>query len=134
MIQQTSIETYQQIRDEGLLSKMRFKIYQAIYSLEPCTASEVFSFLGAKTNQSGRFTELRELNVIKENGTKVCDITGRKAIQWTVTGNTPKGKITKLNNKPKSLKNSIKYIVKDMHKKGLMFITQEELIEMSNEN
>ena len=131
MIRQTSIETYNKIEKEGLLSKMRLKVYKAIVDNAPCTSGEASATFENKrkvpSQLRARFTELRELGVIKEDGTKICSITGRKAIKWDLTGNLPE-KIHKNDNpKPRQLKASIKYITNVMHKEGAMFYTQEEL-------
>ena len=48
----TSIEAYEQIKKEGLLSAMRFKIYHMIFKNPNCTASELFSHYDLKTNPS----------------------------------------------------------------------------------
>ena len=105
-IRQTSIDCYNQIKADGLLSKMRMKIYEAIYFDSPCTSSEVFKSLNLKTNQSGRFTELRELGVIYEKGIRSCNVTGRNAIAWDLTDNLPidKQKVLTPKEKIKELK------------------------------
>lgn len=89
MVRETSIETFNKIRDEGLLSEMRMKVYECIYLNAPITASEVFEKLNLKTNQSGRFTELKELGVIKEVGTRRCNVTGNHVYEWDVTNTLP---------------------------------------------
>lgn len=89
MVRQTSKEVYEKIRNEGLLSKMRFKVYREIFRFGPITASEVFAISKMKTNQSGRFTELEELGVIQAKETRICSETGRKAIAWEVTNKLP---------------------------------------------
>ena len=37
---QTSIDCYNEIRANGLLSKRRFEVYEALLSSAPCTSSE----------------------------------------------------------------------------------------------
>ena len=86
---QTSIDCFNQIKQEGLLSKRRLQVYESIYNSAPCTASEVFKDKNLKTNQSGRFTELRDLGVIYEKGERVCSITGRNVIEWDLTDTLP---------------------------------------------
>ena len=86
---QTSIDCYNKIKSEGLLSKMRLKVYEAILRKAPCTASEVFNEKNLKTNQSGRFTELRDLGVIYEKGERLCSVTGRNVIEWDLTDRLP---------------------------------------------
>ena len=88
-IRQTSIDCFNQIKEEGLLSKRRLQVYESIYNSAPCTASEVFKDKNLKTNQSGRFTELRDLGVIYEKGERVCSITGMNVIEWDLTDRLP---------------------------------------------
>ena len=90
---QTSIDCYNQIKANGLLSKKRFEIYEALCNLAPCTSAEALSTLLSKnsaiTSSRARFTELRELGVIYEKGTKRCSITGKTAIEWDLTDKLP---------------------------------------------
>ena len=88
-IRQTSIDCYNKIKQEGLLSKRRLQVYESIYNSAPCTASEVFKEKNLKTNQSGRFTELRDLGVIYEKGERTCSITGKNVIEWDLTDRLP---------------------------------------------
>jgi hypothetical protein len=85
----TSIECFSKIKQEGLLSKRRLQVYESIFNYAPCTASEVFNDKNLKTNQSGRFTELRDLGVIYEKGERLCRITGRNLIEWDLTDRLP---------------------------------------------
>lgn len=91
-IRQTSIDCYNQIKQEGLLSKRRLEVYEALLSAAPCTSSEAIR--NAKTTfgvfgVSSRFTELRDLGVIYEKGEKKCSITGRNVIEWDLTDRLP---------------------------------------------
>ena len=90
---QTSIECYNKIKEQGLLSNMRFKVYEAILKKAPCTSGEAFATMTTKENQisqsRARFTELRELGVIYEKGEKKCSITGRNVIEWDLTESLP---------------------------------------------
>jgi hypothetical protein len=90
---QTSIDCYNKIKQEGLLSNMRFKVYEAILRKAPCTSGEAFATMTTKENQisqsRARFTELRELGVIYEKGEKQCSITGRNVIEWDLTDRLP---------------------------------------------
>lgn len=91
---QTSIDCYNQIKEEGLLSKMRLKVYEAILRKAPCTSGEAFAVMTTKENQisqsRARFTELRELGVIYEVQNRKCSITGMNVIEWDLTDNLPK--------------------------------------------
>jgi hypothetical protein len=86
---QTSIDCYNKIKQEGLLSKRRLQVYESVLINAPCTASEVFNEKNLKTNQSGRFTELRDLGVIYEKGERLCSVTGRNVIEWDLTDRLP---------------------------------------------
>ena len=86
---QTSIDCYNQIKQEGLLSKRRLQVFESVFNNAPCTASEVFNEKNFKTNQSGRFTELRDLGVIYEKGERLCRVTGRNVIEWDLTDRLP---------------------------------------------
>ena len=100
---QTSIDCYNQIKSEGLLSKMRFKVYEAILKKAPCTSGEAFATMTTKENQisqsRARFTELRELGVIYEVRNRKCTITGMNVIEWDLTDKLPIN--VKKNNKTK---------------------------------
>jgi len=85
----TSIDCYNKIKQEGLLSKRRLQVYESVLTNAPCTASEVFNKKNLKTNQSGRFTELRDLGVIYEKGERLCSVTGRNVIEWDLTDRLP---------------------------------------------
>lgn len=90
---QTSIDCYNQIKQEGLLSKMRFKVYESILNNSPCTSAEALSTMLSKnsaiTSSRARFTELRELGVIYEVKNRKCTITGRTSIEWDLTDRLP---------------------------------------------
>jgi hypothetical protein len=89
----TSRDVYHQIKAEGLLSKMRMEVLAAIYLVAPCTSAEAFAVMIKGRNplsqSRARFTELREWGVIKEIGVRKCKITGRKVIEWDLTGDLP---------------------------------------------
>ena len=113
---QTSIDCYTQIKQEGLLSKMRFKVYEGILKNAPCTSAEVLSTLLSKnsaiTSSRARFTELRELGVIYEVQTRKCTITGRTSIEWDLTDRLPVN-IKKIN---KSKKHRVNDALKSLRK------------------
>ncbi len=90
MTQPTSIQTYHAIRDNGLLSNLRFKVYDYLYSHPRSTISECCHFLeGSHHNLSPRFAELKRLGVILEDGTRFCAVTGRECIAWATTDQLP---------------------------------------------
>ena len=95
MIRDTSIEAYQTIKQEGLLSRARLEVYLALFSMGPCTAGELFikrvsAHKLVKGSVCARLTELRQIGVVKEVGEKICEATGQNVILWDVTSKLPK--------------------------------------------
>ncbi len=94
-MRQTSIEAYHKIKDNGLLSKLRFIVYECIFRHQEITQSECWNLLkeshGIKNSShiTPRFAELKNLGVIEEIGTRPCQISGRNCITWSTTGNLP---------------------------------------------
>ena len=87
---QTSIDCYNQIQRNGLLSKMRFKVYSALMSMgKPSTTREVYETMNVIKQEATRFTELRKLGVIYEVQNRKCTITGRTSIEWDLTDRLP---------------------------------------------
>lgn len=104
MARQTSIEVFKQIRDNGLLSKRRMEVYEIVFNHGPMTSNETFDYSelngidGYRHNANARMTELRELGVVYEAGTKQCSKSGNTVILWDVTDKLPvkpERKITK---------------------------------------
>jgi hypothetical protein len=94
MTRTTSIQAYHKIKDEGLLSQRRWEVYDALFKHGPKTGGELFNICGGvvKGSVCARLTELRDLGVAYEQGTKTCDLTGQTAILWDVTDKLPKKK------------------------------------------
>lgn len=97
MTRETSIETYNAIKREGLLSKRRWEAYNLLFQHGPMTANELMD-VAERTKQanhivmetlSKRMSELRKMGAIKEVGERSCKITGRNCIEWDVTKNKP---------------------------------------------
>lgn len=95
MTRETSIDAYQEIADNGLLSARRLEVYKALYDHGPCTAAEMLSSMSmgssAPNQIRARLNELRSLGVAREVGTRPCRITGMRVIVWDVTSNLPVG-------------------------------------------
>lgn len=95
MIRQTSIDCYNQIRAEGLLSKRRWEVYDIVFKRGPMTSNETFDYSslkgvdGYRHNANARMTELRDSGVVQEIGTTICSKTGRTVILWDVTDKLP---------------------------------------------
>lgn len=90
MTRSTSIEVYYQIKEEGLLSRERMRVYQWLFHNGPATAGEAAAGLGAVRNDvATRLTELRNRRVAQELGERACRVTGRPVICWDVTAHLP---------------------------------------------
>jgi len=96
MTRDTSIEAYETIVANGLISKRRMEVYQELFHNGPLTANEVVRKY-QQTNPNikdaslnGRFSELERLGVIRDTGElKTDQISGHKCILWDVTSNLP---------------------------------------------
>ncbi len=97
-MRQTSYEAFKQIESEGLLSKLRFVVYKALYEGGPMTAQETWHYLRDQAARRGearingitpRFSELFRCGVIEEDGERPCKITKRKCIVWKVNAKLP---------------------------------------------
>jgi hypothetical protein len=119
MARQTSIDCYNQIKNEGLLTKRRLEVYELIYQHAPCTSSEAMqNSLNSKnifSQARARFTELRELGVIYEKGEKKCSVTGRICIEWDLTDNLPV-KNNESNNTKKDRVNNTLNVLRQLYK------------------
>ena len=105
---QTSIDCYNQIKAEGLLSKQRLAVYTSLLKMgKPSTAREVYSTMNVEKQEATRFTELRNLGVIYEVGNRKCSITGRTAIEWDLTDRLPIEIKTSSNSKKDRVNNAI---------------------------
>lgn len=87
----TSVETYNQIESEGLLSHMRMVVYKSIYKNGPLTISECTNIINSIDSKSisPRFAELERVGVITDVGLKICSITGRNVTLWQTTNKLP---------------------------------------------
>jgi len=100
MIRETSIEAYNTIRDQGMLSRRRWEAYDGLFKYGPCTGNELikkiigqengYHAVRTQTNIITRLGELRDMGCVKELGETVCSITKMKVILWDVTNNLPK--------------------------------------------
>jgi DNA-binding MarR family transcriptional regulator len=90
MTRQTSIEAYRQIAAEGLLSRMRLAVYDALYRHGPLTAGELTDYLHMRQAAvSARLTELVTLSVATEIQERICTNSGRRVIEFDVTDKLP---------------------------------------------
>jgi hypothetical protein len=108
-VRKTSIEAYEKILKEGLLSPRRWEIYATVFNHGPMTSAEAFakinqdkSNIKVLTQSRARFTELREMGLLQELEPVICSITNNRVIQWDVTSNLPT-KIIKPETKTKKI-------------------------------
>jgi hypothetical protein len=100
----TSKLAYEQIKAEGLLSKLRFLVYESIVLNGPATSKEVTKLYLPSLERdtvSPRMVELEALGVIRAAGERPCRVSGRMAVEWAATENLPEGKIQRVSNKEK---------------------------------
>ena len=122
---QTSIDCYRQIQAQGLLSKQRFEVYQALlYMGKPSTTREVYATMDVAKQEATRFTELRNIGVIYEVRNRKCTITGRTAIEWDLTDGLPKDKIISNNSKKHRLDTCIDAL-KELYKNRISASSEE---------
>lgn len=102
-MRETSIEAYNTIKENGMLSDRRWEVYDTLFFSEGVLShSEVCRIIisrhplppGMRHNVPARLNELREMGCVYEVKTKTCPITGMNVIAWDVTTKLPK-KITK---------------------------------------
>jgi hypothetical protein len=97
MTQRTSIETYTEIKNSGLLSEKRWRVYDIFYQLNrPLTGAEVSQIYKSNYPSSqhsetirNRITELKEMGLLAEFEVVDCTFTGRKVISFITTNNLP---------------------------------------------
>lgn len=94
MIRETSIEAYKKIKENGLLSKINFLVYDCIAKHGPMTIKEVTEKLTdiPATSISPCFAKLENQGVLKTNGKRKCTITNMSSLEWDLTDNVPNGK------------------------------------------
>lgn len=84
----TSVAVYVRIRDEGLLSRARWDVYDALYRHGPLTGSELNSHLRSKSAHK-RVSELVERGLVREVGVRRCTVTLENVLAWDVTSRLP---------------------------------------------
>ena len=92
MVRQTSLHAYNQIRDNGLLSKRRWEVYDVLFHNGPLTHLELAERYVPGTqprNVQPRVSELENLKVVVCVGHKVDDRTKMVNMLWDVTDCIP---------------------------------------------
>lgn len=122
----TSKLAYEHIKSTGLLSTIRWTVYDWLYHNGPATASEVFVGIKAKiktqrNDVASVLSKLRDtFGVVKEVKVVSCPITGMKVIQFDVTSKMPEKKkpvsrLDKLYDKKKRLLNQLSLLDTEIH-------------------
>lgn len=95
-MRQTSVQTYSQIQANGLLSRMRWLVYDYLFRHGPATSREIDDGMRSpgevRPSYHKRLSELERLGVACVVGEKV-DSTGHTAVLWDVTSALPAGVI-----------------------------------------
>lgn len=97
MTRQTSIEAYNVIKENGLLSKRRWEVYDVLFHNGPLTAGEIGKHMSgyrsavstADRNIHARLSELKKFGVVFEVRERICSITGMTVIECDVTDRLP---------------------------------------------
>ncbi len=97
MIQKTSIEVYHSIKNSGLLSDKRLKVFDIFWEnpngLTGTQVSHIFKSKYPTSEHSetirNRITELRDMGVLYEAGVVECEYTNRKVMKFALTNNMP---------------------------------------------
>lgn len=106
MTRQTSIDAYNQIKEEGMLGALQFRVYDALYQYGPATQQEIWDRCFKETqarNIMPRFAELQKMGVVASKERRACTITGRNCMVWDVTDRLPQA-IEKVKSKDQIIK------------------------------
>ena len=128
---QTSIDCFNEIRENGLLSGRRLEVYEAILKNAPCTTNEALQDVYSGSHGVGsRTTELRDVGVIYEVRTRQCRVTGRNVIEWDVTDRLPLN-IKKTNKTKKNRINDALNSLRELYK-NKDIVTNEDWKAVAN--
>lgn len=97
MIRKTSIEAYNTIKENGLLGKRQWQVYEILFEYGPLTGGEVFKYMKLKygldvptnSNTTTRLGELRAMGSAEEIGERECSVSGQLVNLWDVTDRLP---------------------------------------------
>jgi hypothetical protein len=89
---ETSIQAFYNAVDAGIIETRRAQVWFGLKQTGVSTSGEVFEYLkehlhlGLRydSNTCARFTELRDLGLIREVGRRACRVTGQVCITWEV--------------------------------------------------
>ena len=93
-VRETSIEAYHKIKETGLLTRLRWVVYDYLFHNGPKTQRQAVQDLSNSFESNGtfssRFAELKRMGAVKEVGKIKCDFTGKNVYLWDVTKELPK--------------------------------------------
>lgn len=88
MTRLTSIRAYREILESGGIGKAQRHVLEALADNGPMTGSELDEYLSDTlekwTRRSSRTSELRQMGLVEERGTRVCRVTGKEVIVWSL--------------------------------------------------
>ena len=126
MVRQTSISTFKEIEENGLLSKKQLRVYEILYLEGPMTGGELAQSYNKTHGDASRYsesirnrlTELFERGVAAHVDTRKCNVSGRRSIVWDVTKNIPgvnkKEALVRLTNKRIKLEKQLVKVIKQI--------------------
>ena len=94
-VRSTSLEAYNMIKENGLLSKRKWEVYDILFRLGPLTAHEVVGVArenypnANQTSFNARLSELVNLGCIEVVGEKINVTSGALNFLWDVNGRLP---------------------------------------------
>ena len=88
---ETSVQAFYNAVDSGVIQTRREQVYAGLRAIGGGTSNETFAYvtqhhLGPRyiSTVAARFTELRDMGVIREVGERLCRITGQMCLVWEV--------------------------------------------------
>jgi hypothetical protein len=131
MVQTTSIETYHAIKNSGLISEKRLKVFDIFYQnpngLTGAEVSEIYRKENPTSQHSetirNRITELVQMGVLDEVGVVECQYSKRNVMKWRCIDKMPIPLEKRL-----SKKQQIKLILEDVTALGLTLEREEDKI------
>jgi predicted Zn-ribbon and HTH transcriptional regulator len=131
MVQTTSIETYHAIKNSGLISEKRLKVFDIFYQnpqgLTGAEVSEIYRKENPTSQHSetirNRITELVQMGVLVELGVVECQFSKRNVTKWCCIDKMPIPLEKKL-----TRKEQIKEILDDVTALGKSLKSEEEKI------
>ena len=133
MTQTTSIETYHAIKNSGLISEKRLKVFDIFYQnpqgLTGAEVSEIYRNANPTSQHSetirNRITELVQMGVLAEVGVVECQFSKRNVMKWYCIDKMPISLEKKI-----SKKEQIKLILNDVTAFGKKLESEEDKIAL----